>query len=92
MSKIGFENAALKFSESSTALEKGDLGWLNSKGLSNQILSVVSKMDIGQISNPIESSNFILFLKLNDKRKVEIQKENYKEIKKRLIEQKKNER
>lgn len=89
--EIGFESAALKFSESSTALEKGNLGWLNSKGLSNQILSIVSKMDIGQISTPIESTNFILFLKLNDKRTVEIKKENYKAMKKKLIEQKKNE-
>jgi peptidyl-prolyl cis-trans isomerase SurA len=89
--EIGFENTALKFSESSTSIEKGDLGWLNSKGLSNQILSVVSEMDTGEISKPIVSSNFILFLKLNNKRKGEIQKENYEVIKKRLIEQKKNE-
>ena len=87
--EIGFENTALKFSESSTSIEKGDLGWLNSKGLSNQILSVVSEMDTGEISKPIVSSNFILFLKLNNKRKGEIQKENYEVIKKRLIEQKK---
>ena len=62
---------------------------MNSKGLSNQILSVVSEMDTGEISKPIVSSNFILFLKLNNKRKGEIQKENYEVIKKRLIEQKK---
>ena len=34
INKIGFEDAALKFSISSTAENKGDLGWINSTSLS----------------------------------------------------------
>ena len=37
----GFEDTALKFSSSSTAERKGDLGWINSKSISKNILKII---------------------------------------------------
>ena len=43
----GFENSALKYSDSSSSSSKGDLGWVNSKSLNEEIFKIVSKMKIG---------------------------------------------
>ncbi len=87
----GFETAALKYSVSSSASNKGSLGWINSKSLSKEIFEVLKKMKTGQISNPIKRQNSILFLKLVDIRASKIENINIDELKKRIIEQKKNE-
>ena len=38
-----FENAVIKFSISSTASNKGSLGWVNTNSLSNEILKILEK-------------------------------------------------
>ena len=43
---IGFENSALNFSTSTTSSQKGYLGWINGKTLSNEIYLILSKMKI----------------------------------------------
>ena len=48
-------------------------------------------MKIGQISEPIIRQNSLIFLKLNDVRSSDIKSVNMNQLKKRLIEQKKNE-
>ena len=53
INKIGFEEVALKFSISSTAENKGDLGWINSTSLSKNIYEIINNLKIGQISSPI---------------------------------------
>ena len=87
----GFETAALKYSISSSANNKGNLGWISSKSLAREIFEVLKTMDIGQISNPIKRQNSILFLKLVDVRTSKVENLNIDEFKKRIIEQKKNE-
>lgn len=87
----GFENTALKISNSSTASKKGDLGWINGKSLSEQIYKILNKMKIGDISNPIKRQNSILFLKLNDKRVSKVDDIDIEKLKNRIINQKKNE-
>ena len=87
----GFENTALKISNSSTASKKGDLGWINGKSLSEQIYKILNKMKIGDISNPIKRQDSILFLKLNDKRVSKVDDIDIKKLKNRIINQKKNE-
>ena len=71
--------------------EKGDLGWINAKSLSKEILHSLKNMKIGEISKPIKRQNSILFLKLNDKRKSKSENINKDELKNKLINQKKNE-
>ena len=80
--EIGFENAALKYSISPSASQKGNLGWLNVKTLSNQIYDVIYKMQPGEISEPIKKQNSILFLKINDRRASETNKLNVSELRK----------
>ncbi len=89
--EIGFGNAALKYSISPSASQKGNLGWLNVKTLSNQIYNVIYKMQPGEISEPINKQNTILFLKINDKRVSETNKLSVSLLKKNLLNQKKNE-
>ena len=89
--KIGFENTAFKYSESFTATNKGDLGWVNSNGLSKDIARIIKDMKINDISKPINNLNNILFLKLTNKKIVEVKNEDISEIRKKLIDNKKNE-
>ncbi len=89
--EIGFENAALKYSISPSSAQKGNLGWLNVKTLSNQIYDIIYKMQPGEISEPIKKQNSILFLKINDRRVSETNKLDLSELKKNLLNQRKNE-
>lgn len=87
----GFELTATKYSISLSSEKKGDLGWINSKSLSPKIYSIVSKMEIGEISEPILSQNSLLFLKILDKRLSEPRKIDLVKLKEDLINNKKNE-
>ena len=87
----GFETAALKYSISSSSKNKGNLGWISSKSLSKEIFEILKKLNTGQISQPIKRQNSILFLKLVDVRTSKVENINIEELKKRIIDQKKNE-
>ncbi len=87
---LGFEDAAQKFSVSSSNVNKGNLGWVNSKSLSKPIHKIISQLKIGSISGPIKRQNSVLFLKLADKRKVNFKELNLEDTKIKLINQKKN--
>ena len=89
--KIGFEDAALKFSISSTAENKGNLGWINSKTLSKNIFEIVNKLNIGQISNPIIKQGSATILKLTDLRKSNISNLDKENLRKNILNNKKNE-
>ena len=86
----GFEVAALKYSISDSAQNKGDIGWINSNSLSDDIYNKISKLKSGEISDPIKRQSSFLILKVNDKRKLDSDI-NEKELKASLINQKKNE-
>ena len=89
--KNGFEDVALKFSISSSASNKGNLGWINSKSLSNEIYKIIVNMKKEAVSEPIKRQNSVLFLKLNDIKESKSQNLNISKLKKKLISQKKNE-
>ena len=89
--QLGFETTALNYSVATSSSNKGDLGWINSKSLSKKIFNVLSKMNINDVSSPIEKQNVIIFLKLTDKRKTKAENIDINELKKKLISQKKNE-
>jgi len=88
---FGFEETAVKFSESTSAVEKGDLGWVNINGLTKKISEIIIKMKINEISEPILISNSILFIKLKDKKTSNILKGKTDELKNQIINSKKNE-
>ncbi len=88
---LGFENAVLNYSISSTATKQGYLGWINSKSLSSDIYKVITKMKIGEISKPIKRQNSILFLKLNNKKTSDLNQLDKNKLKENLVNLKKNE-
>ena len=88
---LGFENSAKKFSEASTAQSGGNLGWINSKSLSEQILQLIKNMKPGEVTKPIIRSNNVLYLKLIEKKGVNLNKENLLSLRKKIINQKKSE-
>lgn len=89
--KNGFDDTALKFSISSSAPNNGNLGWINSKSLSNDVYKIIINMKKNGISKPIKRQNSILFLKLNDIKESKVENLNIPELKLKLINQKKNE-
>ena len=66
------------------------MGWINTKALSKNIETIVKKLKINQISEPIIETNSIFFLKLNNKRSLKNEID-VKKIKSDLIQQKQNE-
>jgi len=91
INKDGFEAVAIKFSISESSKIKGDLGWVNENLLSKQIYGIVSKMEPGEITQPIRQQSSVLFLKLNDKRSAIVEKLDKVKLRKDLVVQKKNE-
>tara|TARA_B100000963_G_scaffold64838_1_gene52942 strand:- start:5136 stop:6062 length:927 start_codon:yes stop_codon:yes gene_type:complete len=87
----GFENVALSHSISLSSNNKGNLGWINGKSLSKEILNIVKKMDIGEVSEPILQQNNLIFLKLNKKKIYSSKEINKEDLKKRVLNEKKNE-
>ena len=87
----GFEKIAMTHSVSLSSNNKGNLGWINSKSLSKEILDIVKEMTIGSISEPIIKQNNLIFLKLNEKRFTDPKVINEKILKERILNKKKNE-
>ncbi len=87
----GFNDTAIKYSQSPSAFEGGKIGWVNSKSLSSGILSVVKNLKIGEVSKPFYQTNSIVFLKLLNKKKENINDINIEKVKINIITRKKNE-
>ena len=87
----GFEKTAQKYSISTTALDGGNIGWINSKSLSDKILLILSKMKVGDISNPIIQTNNATILKLIDIKDTNINNADLDKVREQIINNKKNE-
>lgn len=85
----GFDKVALKYSNADP--KSSDLGWINSQSLSSEISKVLKNMKIGDVSPPIKKQNSIIFLKLNDKKNLKSSNVDVANLKKDLIDKKKNE-
>ena len=88
---FGFENTAAKLSISSSASEKGDLGWINANSLSDEIYAIIKKMKIGEYSKPIFKTNSVLFLMIKDKKDSKSKSINRNKLKNQIMNRKKNE-
>jgi peptidyl-prolyl cis-trans isomerase SurA len=91
INKIGFANTAIKYSTSSSALDGGNIGWVSSKSLSDQIKNSLEKAKTGDVIKPFIKSNSILFIRLLDKKTTSINNVNVDELRKKIIDRKKNE-
>jgi len=89
--KFGFENAATKYSVSSSSLNGGDLGWISYSGLSEKIKNLTKSLKIGNYDKIEINLDTIIFLKLKDKRSVSTKdKINVDQLKNSLINKQRN--
>ena len=89
INELGFENAALKHSVSSTASNGGNLGWVDERILNKDILETLNEISINSISQPIRISGGFLILKKEEEKIVE-SKINIEEELSKLINYEKN--
>ena len=88
--KVGFTNTVSLYSESISAINNGELGFINEKSLSKEIYDALVKLNPGDYTNPIRKQNKILFLKLNNKRIVNSDDLDKEKLKAKIIEKKRN--
>lgn len=89
LEQIGFENTANILSVSSSSKNGGLIGWINELQLSKKVKKEVEKLEVGQITNPINIQNGYLLIKLNDKREL-TEKINIEDQLDKLINKEKN--
>ena len=65
-----FPVVAAQFSQSQTALEGGQLGWVQPNQLDPAVLRVVQEMPVGAVSNPIKVAGGYLIVTLRAKREI----------------------
>jgi len=82
--QFGFKIAANKFSKSDTSKYGGEIGWIKSTSLSKKIINIISIMKIGEITEPIQTPNGYLFLKLNNKKEIKEKLDLKKELKQQI--------
>ncbi len=88
--KNGFESTAIKFSNSTSSIDGGKIGWINSNVLSTEVLLLLNKLKPGDISEPLIKSNTATIFKLIDKKTVNVSDLNLKKIKKNITSKKQN--
>ena len=88
--KVGFKKTVSILSESVTAANDGQLGFLNEESLSEEIYEKLKNLSVGNISDPIIQSNKITFLKINEIKIIDNKSFNIDQAKKNLINKRKN--
>lgn len=63
-----FRELAARYSEGSTALEGGSLGWLNGQQIPSIFTDVLQDMKAGEISEPFRTSNSLHIVRVDDLR------------------------
>ena len=91
INNFNFEKAAQKYSVSTSAINGGSIGWINSESLSKNILKLLKDLNIGEYTKPIKRDDSFFIFYLNDKRKVSnFDKDNLEKLKKSIIDKKTN--
>ena len=67
----GFESVAKRLSISESALNGGNLGWLNENSISDKIKPEIVNTPVGELSKPILLPNGILLFQIRNKRKID---------------------
>ena len=65
-----FAVVAAQFSQTQTALEGGELGWLQPEQLDSQVAILVTQMPVGAISNPVKVPGGFSIVTLQGKRQI----------------------
>jgi peptidyl-prolyl cis-trans isomerase SurA len=83
--KIGFENTANKYSQSASARNGGDIGWVKDSQLSNAIKKKIVNLKVGEYSKMITLPGGFLIVKINAIKEVKIEKNLKKELEKSIL-------
>ena len=68
ISEVGFENTANIHSVSPSSKFGGKIGWIQKNQLSEVLLKEIMQVKINKLTQPIQTNNGYLIIKLNDKR------------------------
>ena len=90
INKNNFEDTAKKYSASSSSVDGGKMGWVNSTSLSPQIQEKLKYLKPGDISQPIISANSFIFLKLLNAKNLKIDEIDKNKLKEKIIINKQN--
>ena len=80
INNIGFKDTAVIHSISESSKLGGEIGWINQNQISKKIYLAIKDLEIGEFSKPIIASSGIIFLKVNDKKKINAQIDKEKEM------------
>lgn len=80
----GFENVAMDLSIAETASKGGNLGWISENIINDKLKPIIINTPVGDVSKAVLLPNGILIFKVNDKRKIKINR-NIEEIKNQLV-------
>lgn len=81
---IGFRNTANKYSISESAKFGGKIGKLQESQLSSKIREELKKIEINQVSKPINIGGSFLLLFVNDKKEIKLEEDKDKLLKKMI--------
>jgi len=81
---IGFKESAVVYSISESSKLGGEIGWISQNQISKKIFLAIKDLEVGEFSKPIITAAGVIFLKVNDKKKVKTKIDKEKEIE-RLI-------
>ncbi len=70
INEIGFENTAIVYSDSNTSSTGGNIGWVKKTQLSERIIEIIQNLNIGEVSDAINTPAGKLMLIIKNKRKV----------------------
>lgn len=84
-----FESAVKKFSVSTSALDSGNIGWFDESTLSPVLKNELSKLKKGQVSKPVNNSESITILKIQDIKIIQNQSPDLEKLKAQIIQEKK---
>ena len=86
---IGFKDSAVIHSISESSKLGGEIGWINQNQIPRKIFLAIKDLEIGEFSKPIITAGGIIFLKVNNKKKINAQVDKKEEME-RLISFEKN--
>ena len=67
---IGFKDSAVIHSISESSKLGGEIGWISENQISKKIFLAIKDLEIGEFSKPIITAGGIIFLKVNNKKKI----------------------
>lgn len=87
---LGFKQAAIIHSVSSTSSIGGEIGWINKNQLSKKIFDEIKNLENGQFSNPINTAGGSIILQINEIKDVLMESVNKDEEFAKMISMEKN--